>query len=305
MAFNVESLPSYVDEQRLPLIRKAVIGAKSAKLMNLQTGVKGVAALNLLSTDATFGDGANCGWTEAGTSTFTQRNITTGAIKVNMNFCDKKLLKTWAQYDVRVAAGQKTLPFEEELIGGVVEDVNAKLEKAIWQGNTESGDANLSKFDGLVKIIEAASIAKTIQYAESATVKSIVEDVYAAVPSEAFQKGEIRIYMGEDMYRKYVMELVAANLYHYNPADAAEGEFIVIPGGKAKVYGVGGLDGTGKVFASFADNFCYGTDLAGDEEKFEMWYSQDNREFRLAIEFTAGVQVAYPDMIVEAKKQGA
>ena len=291
MAFNVESLTSYVDEQRLPLIRKAVIGAKSAKLMNLQTGVKGVAALNLLSTDATFGDGANCGWT--------------GAIKVNMNFCDKKLMKTWAQYDVRVAAGQKTLPFEEELIGGVVEDVNAKLEKAIWQGNKGGGDANLNKFDGLVKIIEAASIAKTIQYAESATVKSIVEDVYAAVPSEAFQKGEIRIYMGEDMYRKYVMELVAANLYHYNPADAAEGEFIVIPGGKAKVYGVGGLDGTGKVFASFADNFCYGTDLAGDEEKFEMWYSQDNREFRLAIEFTAGVQVAYPDMIVEAKKQGA
>ena len=241
MAFNVETLPSYVDEQRLPLIRKAVIGAKSAKLMNLQTGVKGVAALNLLSTDATFGDGANCGWTEAGTSTFTQRNITTGAIKVNMNFCDKKLLKTWAQYDVRVAAGQKTLPFEEELIGGVVEDVNAKLEKAIWQGNTGSDNANLSKFDGLIKIIEAASIANTIQYAEGATVKSIVEDVYAAVPSEAFQKGEIRIYMGEDMYRKYVMELVAANLYHYNPADAAEGEFIVIPGGKAKVYGVGGL----------------------------------------------------------------
>lgn len=302
MAFNVESLPSYVEEQRLPLIQKAVIGAKSVKLMNLQTGVKGVAALNLLSTDATFGDGGACGWEEAGTSTLSQRNITTGAVKVNMSFCDKTLLKTWAQHDVRVAAGQKSLPFEAELVEGVVNDVNAKLEKAIWQGNTDSEDASLNKFDGLIKIIEDATIANTITYAEGDTVKSIVDKVYAAIPSAAFAKGDIHIYMGEDMYRTYVMELVAANLYHYNPADAAEAEYMVIPGGKAKVYGVAGLDNTGKVFASYADNFCFGTDLAGDEEKFDLWYSQDNREFRLAIEFVAGVQVAYPDMIVEAKE---
>ena len=56
-----------------------------------------------------------------------------------------------------------------------------------------------------------------------------------------------------------------------------------------------------KAVASYKDNFVYGVDLAGDEEKFELWYSQDNREFRLAIEFNAGVQVAYPDAVVLAK----
>lgn len=304
MAINVAALPAYVEEHRLPIIRKAVIGAKSAELMNLQTGVKGKAALNLLDTTIAFGNGADCGWNEAGASTLSQRVITTGAIKINMSFCDKKLLNKWTEYDVRVAAGQKTLPFEEDFVAGVVEGVKAAVEKAIWQGDTASTntDVNTNKFDGLVKIIEAATIASTVEYASGATVKSIVESVYAALPSECFQKGAVHIYMGLDMYRAYVSELVAANLYHYNPEQKGQAEYILLPGSDVKVYGVGGLDNTGKVFASYADNFVYGTDLMGDEEKAEMWYSQDNREFRLAIEFVAGVQVAYPDMIVEAKE---
>ena len=108
MAINVSALGTYVDEQRLPLLRNAVIGARSAYHFNLQTGVKGATALNLLGTNVEFGDGSACGWDEAGTSTLSQRILTPGAIKINMSFCDKQLLKTWANYEVRVAAGQKT-----------------------------------------------------------------------------------------------------------------------------------------------------------------------------------------------------
>ena len=54
MAIDVNALGAYVDEQRLPLIKKAVIGSKSASLFNLQTGVKNKAKLNLLSTAGCF-----------------------------------------------------------------------------------------------------------------------------------------------------------------------------------------------------------------------------------------------------------
>lgn len=103
----LNNLPQYTEENRLPLIRKAVIGNRTAKEFNLQTGVKGASALNLLDTNVTFGDGYNCGWNEAGTSTLSQRILTPGAIKVNMSFCDKTLLKTFANHEVRVAAGQR------------------------------------------------------------------------------------------------------------------------------------------------------------------------------------------------------
>jgi hypothetical protein len=60
------------------------------------------------------------------------------------------------------------------------------------------------------------------------------------------------------------------------------------------------LDNTGKVVAGSLSNFFYGCDMMNDEEKFELWYSQDFREYRLAIEFNAGVQVAFPDEVVVA-----
>ena len=45
-----------------------------------------------------------------------------------MAFCDKKLLDKWANYQVQVAAGSKTLPFEEDFVSSITDSVNAKLE---------------------------------------------------------------------------------------------------------------------------------------------------------------------------------
>lgn len=304
MAINVSSLGNYVDEQRLPLLRNAVLGARSAYHFNLMTGVKGATALNLLTTNVEFGDGADCGWNEAGQSTLSQRTLTPGAIKINMSFCDKKLLKTWANYEVRVAAGQKTLPFEEDFMKGVGEDVAAKLETAIWKGDTSSSDKNLNKFDGIIKIADAATLASTVTYASSDTVSSTVSKVYDAIPAEAFNKGEVVLYIGADKYRKYIQELIAnGNLVITTGVqDVAMPDSVLIPGTNVRVIYVDGLNGTGRMFASYKDNFVYGVDMTGDEEKYDFWYSQDNREHRLAIEFVAGVQIAFPDQVVMAKQ---
>ena len=305
MSLNLNSLTAYVEQKKLPIIRKAVIGNKSAQEFYLMTGVKGATALNLLTTDVKFGDGTTCGWNEAGTSTMSQRTLTPGAIKVNMSFCDKAMLKYWMNYDVKVAAGQKTLPFEEDFINGVIEGVQANLEKAMWQGDTTSSDVNLKAFDGLLKTITNATGVIKTTFAEGATITSIVNDVYSKLPSAVFSKGEVVIYMGSDSYRKYIQELIAnGNLVITNALnDVAMPDSILVPGTNVRAIGVAGLDNTDKFVASYKDNFVYGVDMQGDEEKAEMWYSQDNREFRLAIEFIAGVQVAYPDLCLIASEQ--
>ena len=302
MAIDVSKLKSYTEEHRIPLLRNAVIGGKSAKLFNLQTGVKGSTALNLLDTTIQFGDGSACGWNEAGKTSLSQRVIVPGYPKVNMSFCDKQLLKYWMNYSVRVAAGQKTLPFEDDFMNGIVEGVAAALEKAIWQGDTASGDANLNKFDGIVKIAGAASVAATTTY-NAASISQTLKDMYNALPSAAFSKGEVVAYISESDYRKYIQELIAnGNLVITNGVnDVAMPESVLIPGTNVRVYGVAGLDGVSKAYMSYKDNFVFGTDMEGDEEKFDLWYSQDNREFRVAIEFTAGVQIAFPDMLVVAQ----
>lgn len=303
----VNNLPQYVEEHRLPLIREAVIGNRTAKEFNLQTGVKGATALNLLSTNVEFGDGFSCGWNEAGTSTLSQRILTPGAIKVNMSFCDKELLKTWMNYEVRVAAGQKNLPAEEDFMNGVIDSVKAKLEKAMWQGDTTSNDANLNKFDGIVKIMSGETPAGTytIQSGDSKT--KILNEVYALIPSAVYEKGEVVAYVGYDFYRPWVQELIANGNLILNAGSGsvldgvAMPTSMLIPGTNVRVIPVAGLDGTNKVYASYRDNFVYGVDMQGDEEKIEYWYSQDNRSYRMTLEFIAGVQVAYPDMVAMAK----
>lgn len=292
----INSLPEYIEQNRLPLLRNLVITNRSAKEFNLQTGIKGETALNYLDTVITFGDASTCSWDQAGTSTLSQRTIKPGYLKVNMSFCDKTLLKTFANHEVRIAAGQKTLPFEEDFIAGVVEGVKAELEKAMWQGDTTSQVANLKHFDGIVKLMATDGIEAEV----GATVTESVNNMYKLIPSEVFTKGNVVLYMSGVDYRTYIQELIAnGNLVITTGVnDVAMPESVLIPGTNVRVIPVEGLVAN-QMYASFKENFIYGVDMTGDEEKIEMWYSQDNREFRLAIEFIAGVQVAYPDAVVK------
>ena len=176
MAINVSALTAYVEEQRLPLIRKTVFAAPSTKYFNLQTGIKHSAALNILNTEVAFGDGATCGWNEAGTSSFSQRTLEVGNYKVNMSFCDKAMLKYWNGYEVRVAAGQKTLPFEEDFVNGVIDGVAEKLETIIWQGVKAT-----DKMDGILTILGAEGTV--IKTEAGTTIYDSVLKAYKAIPA--------------------------------------------------------------------------------------------------------------------------
>lgn len=288
MAINVSALTAYVDEQRLPLIRKTIFAAPSVKHFNLQTGVKHSAALNILNTTVAFGDGATCGWDEAGSSAFSQRTLEVGNYKVNMSFCDKAMLKYWNGYEVRVAAGQKSLPFEEDFVAGVIDGVAEKLETIIWQGVKAT-----DKMDGILTIL--GKEGTVIKSEAGTTIYDSVLNAYKAIPAKKLDKAAM--FIGVDKFRDLVLELTAKNLYHYNPTVDEKME-IVLPGTNTRVIAVSGLNGKSNVVAADPENIYYGVDMEGDEETFDLWYSQDNQEFRLAINFNAGVQVAFPDEVV-------
>ena len=294
MAINVSGLTAYVEEQRLPLIRKTIFAAPSVKHFNLQTGIKHAAALNILNTSVVFGDGSACGWNEAGTSEFSQRVLEVGNFKVNMSFCDKAMLSKWMGYEVRVAAGQKSLPFEEDFVDGIIEGVKNQLESILWTG-VKADD----RIDGILTILSAAS-ASTVQptLATGSTIYEKTLKVYKAIPASQLDKAAI--FMGVDNYRDLCLELTAKNLFHYT-AEVDEKMEIVLPGTSTRVIAVSGLNGQKAIVATNPENIYYGVDMEADAEEFDLWYSKDNQEFRLAINFNAGVQVAFPDLVVDAR----
>jgi hypothetical protein len=148
----------------------------------------------------------------------------------------------------------------------------------------------------------AATPAATVSYASSDSVSAIISQIYKKIPAEAFNKGEVVLYMGSDKYRAYIQELIDNHNLVITTGlnDVAMPDSVLVPGTNVRVLYVDGLNGTGNFYASYRDNFVYGVDMTGDEEKYDFWYSQDNREHRLAVEFVAGTQVAYPDMVVVA-----
>lgn len=291
------SLPDYVEQNRLPLINKTVLGGRTIEMLTKQTGIKTKAAINYLDTDPVFQNGLGCGFTAQGTATLTQREIETGLIKVNMDFCPDTLLGKWAEYLVRIRATQDELPFEQYLMENIASHINEKMEKAVWQGDTTSGDASLSRFDGFLKLADAESTTVKVSIAEGTSAYDAIKQMYMAIPEAILEKG-VRIFVAPAIFRAFTQEMVEWNLYHYSgPQDEVPREF-VFPGTDVRVVSTAGLTGTLKLYASTLDNMFYGCDLEDDKEEFKLWFSDDDDVFKLKVRWNAGVQVAFPDHVV-------
>ena len=101
MAFSVGTLTNYVKENEALLLSSSVLGNKTAQLIKdngtVLVGVKSSEKIGLMDTDAVFQDGSTCGFNASGTTTFTQRTVTVGKIKVNEALCMKDLEAKYLQ----------------------------------------------------------------------------------------------------------------------------------------------------------------------------------------------------------------
>ena len=309
MAFNVSALANYTNEQSTELVLKSLFGSKTASILQaagqVQVGVKSAEALNILTSDVYFqADG--CGYTASGNTTFSQRNITVGKIKVEETLCPKTLEAKWMQ--TQIAAGSPTsVPFEEQIGQDKASNIAKLLEVAMWQGDTATTNTNpnTNKFDGFVKLIDAASASTVAGNTSSATgitvanVEGLVDDIYNVIPADIADASDLVLWVGIDTFKKYTTALRASNLFHY--AADSEGMEIMIPATNVKMIAVGGLNGTNRMFLARLSNLFVGTDLANEEEDYRFWYSQDNDEVRFRATMKYGVQFAFPDQIVQFK----
>lgn len=296
--FIVTNLPAYVKENREVLIDQVAIQGPTINRMAKQTGIKKSAALNYLDVTPVLQPGTGCGFTPQGDIELTDRDLNVAVIKINMDVCPDKLRGTFAEYLIRTRAGEQPLPFEEEITDAIVAFIREAMEKAIWQGDTTSQDANLANFDGLLKIANAE--ADTVKPTITATTWSgFVAQVLAAIPAAARKRGAV-INLSPEAFEGYLLELVNANLFHYSgPQNEAPTEWIV-PGTNVRVVRVEGLAQSGKALATYDRNLYFGTDLESDMEDFSITYDEKDEVFLIKVRWAAGVQIAFPDRVVLA-----
>lgn len=299
--FVVSSLPAYVEQHRDVLLKNfGLVGGETRKRISIQTGIKKDAAINFLDLTPALQSGVACEFTPSGAATLTQRVINTAEIKVNMDICPRNLVGKYAEYLVRINATEQDLPFEKYIVDGVIAEVNKKIEKLIWQGDTENSSssfpAELKFIDGFLKIADDDATEITVS---GTTAYENLVTLYNGMSEEALERGGC-IFVAPAIYREFLQDLVSANLYHYSSANEAYPDEYYLPGTDVKVVKTPGLAGTTKAVATFAANLFYGCDMENDSENIDLWYSKDDRVFKLEVLWNSGVQIAFPDHAVWA-----
>ena len=305
---EIKAVQDYIDQNSRELIAKSVLEPMSTKLFSIQTNVKAETAINLLDVDVEFGDGTQCGWDPKGSDTISQRTIKPGFMKVEKVFCQKNFLNTFANYLANVAAGRETLPFEEYFINANIKAIGAELEKAVWYGDTEDGTGNMQYFDGLFKILKdevALGTTKNV-YAADKTMYARVWDVYMAIGDEWIDNAVI--YMSKQDYRTLIKEMIDANQFHYGqnindfPTIEDGSMQMILPGTTTLIKAVDGMkhaaNEEGAIVAMDPKHTVFGVDFESDSATARFWFSEDNDEFRMRVNFSAGIQVALPSEVV-------
>lgn len=314
MSFSVGTLANYTKENVQPLLTSAVLGSKTAQILKdagqIVVGIKSSEKLPIMDTDAFFQSGDSCGFNASGTTSFTQRTLTVGKLKVNETLCLRDLEAKFLQQALPAGSNYDSMVFAEAYAARKAEKIASQLEIASWQGSTASANGNLNKFDGFLAHITAAgnavvnansnefhgSVATDIT---DANVIGVFDAVYKAIPAEIVAKDDVAIFCGMDVFRTYILKLKNSNLFNYQIDVKADTEFF-LPGTPIKVIALQGLNGTKKIVAGRINNFFIGTDLMDEQfEKFKMWYDDNDDLVKTAVHWKYGTQIAFPDQVVK------
>lgn len=398
MAYDVSALSNYTKDNGDILLLKSLFEGKTADIIRskgqVMSEVKSSERINQIDTDAVFQAGSTCGFNASGTTTLSARTITVGSVKVHEALCPKDLEAKAAQQKLKAGTANGQKPFEQEYTDLKAGIISEQIETAIWQGDTGSGNANLSKWDGLIKIIDAAgatfsagavpsnvkTLSGTVTVGTGATsvtgsgtafdtelaagdkiynlsgvlvgtiasvtnataavltangavavsgaavrsytvaaqaanggaaspvlasagitasnVMQILKAMKNSLPVRVKGKSDVMFFCGWDVFDMIVDAHVTANYFNYGQSSIKDGEF-VIPGTTYKVTAVNGLNGTSRLFALRASNLVLGTDLDGEESKYEIFWAKEAMQTRFVCEFKYGVQVVFPNEIVQ------
>lgn len=322
-ALVVSGLTDYVNENVDILLTKSMFGGKTADLIaaegNLMLGVKYAEKIAILDTDAIFQDGTGCTRVSSGSTSLTQRTVTVGNIAVVEDICVKDLDKKYTSKMLARGSNNNTLPFEQEYADLKAAAIAKQLEIAIWQGDTAHGNVNLNKFDGFIKIIDAAGTAVNANLPAyiptgapiaagtgitTGNVKAIVNAMWLALPADVTGKDDIRIFCGWDTFNKFINSFTDQNLFNFAPTGSevkAENGEVIIPGTTYKLTAVHGLDGTNRLFGIRMSNMVEATDLENEYEDWAMMEDQFKDYLRWKVRFKFGVQVGFPTEITSFK----
>lgn len=303
---------TFTDELKERLLAKMVFEGRTAEIVKIIPGVKRAITLNLL-TNRAKPTTATCGWTPNPSNkdvALDQKELAVLPLEVKDAICPKDFEQLYLGMYMRT---NKEVPFEELIADSYVNKVKNFNEKLIWDGDgTNNGLVTL--INNGTGVIDASSAV-----ASAATAIDAVNALIASATPDILMHSDKVVLTSYAMFNAYASELRAANLYiqpNYQNGEGANYE-MYIPGTDIRLIAIAGMDNlvnttltTGytvngvlqPMVLTYAENIVLGTDMLNDNEIFDMWYSRDNDEVRVNIQYKLGWQFYFGEHIVKGYK---
>ena len=293
---DVTALKSFIEENRELLISKLFALTDSSKYMNIQNGITADTNIHGLITELSVQDGKACGFNPDGKQTITARKLVPTYFKVNAEYCPKDFYGTYKHYETKVAMGKSPLTLEEALVTDILKSIANKNETLIWSGKKASGDL----IDGLTTVIAADNAIPAANKVEQteATVLGRLQEMFNKIRDK-----RVSAVMSAAMYRQLITELVNKNFYHYT-GEENETMTLTLPGTSFKIYGIDGIADTDtNIYGLVWEEVFMGVDNADDASQFDFFWSNDDRVYKLDVEWVLAVNYMFSDNVYVYSKQ--
>ena len=282
------------------LFSGVTLGAQGVTIMpnvKYQSALKTVAIADIIQNDS-------CDFLDTGTLDVGERLITPKRLKVNMQLCKNDFRDSWDAVKMGFSAhDQLPSSLTDYIISEQAAVVAQANETALWNGTDTAGS-----YLGLVPTIVAAGAADLTGAAPTAS--TIIADMQAAydlIPKGVFGHEDLRFYVSEEDYRKYVQALaqVGTGQGYENKANMwlpsvglAEESGLTFNG--VRLFVTNGLN-EGQFVIARKSNLYFGTGLMNDwntvktldQEEID---GSDNVNF--VMKFTAATQIGFRSDIV-------
>lgn len=247
------------------------------------------------------GDLGECCEVPEGSGAFTQKLANVECILSGNEFCLEDLARYIHDAGMRFTAGRESAGSVEEVImNQELAMVAKRIDTLVFQGDTTSSDPNLNKIDGLIK--QATNSADTVKLTiDSGNIYTAIQQIITALPYDAYDLGDIDIYVGREVAGAFNAALIGLNFYNYNPGVRGIYDPISIPGQAGiRIVPTRGLDGTNTIIATPRRNIHWLTNLQNDYMEMFWAYTEYHQRYYWRIKFLLGVLFGVDEYVVIA-----
>lgn len=294
-SFDISGMSDYIAANETELLTKIVASSNMTEFVSIFPEIKNAEYVPVFNTgdiDSIASTG-HCS-TTFGDITMTEKELRVCDYNIQKGYCPEALAKTIMGMRLQPGSYAETTGAEERFIEDMVQKAAVFTERKVWTALAEEDCTS-----GLLEQLDAASALTTnVTYTAMTPTNALtVVDTYVTNLPEALQFVPTVLFLSRGDFQALLLALRDANFFAYTVEGQSQGPgSIMIPA--TNVTAVSSEIGSGRALLTYGQNIAYGTDLLTDAANADSWYSKDNKQFRISMQWRAGAVIFFPELCV-------